>query len=59
MLADTLPTVDISGAMTSGINTTVTNTIAIFSAIIPYGLTIFGAKYAWIKGVGFFSKLAK
>jgi len=55
----TEPTIDIAGPLTTAMNTTVTNTIACFSAIIPIGLTIFGAKFAWIKGVSFFSRIAK
>ena len=51
-------TLDIAGPLTAAMNTTVTNTIACFSAIIPIGLTIFGAKFAWIKGVAFFSSIA-
>lgn len=50
--------VNIATALTDALNTTVTNTIAAFSAIIPIGLTIFGAKFAWIKGVQFFSRIA-
>lgn len=50
--------VDIAGPLTTAMNSTVTNTIACFSAIIPIGLTIFGAKFAWIKGVQFFSSIA-
>lgn len=51
-------TIDISGPLTTAMNTTVTNTIACFSAIIPIGLTIFGAKFAWVKGIQFFSRIA-
>lgn len=50
--------IDISGPLTTAMNTTVTNTIACFSAIIPIGLTIFGAKFAWTKGIQFFSRIA-
>jgi hypothetical protein len=50
--------VDYSTALSSGLTDVVTNTIACFSAIIPIGLTIFGAKFAWVKGVQFFSRLA-
>jgi len=51
-------TVDIATPLTAAMTDTVTNTIACFSAIIPIGLTIFGAKFAWIKGVQFFSSIA-
>jgi hypothetical protein len=58
--ADTVtPTIDIAGPLTTGLNTTVTNTLACFSAIIPIGLTIFCAKFAWVKGIAFFAKIAK
>lgn len=50
--------VDITGPLQTALNTTITNTIACFSAIIPIGLTIFGAKFAWTKGVQFFSRIA-
>ena len=54
----TPPPIDITGPMTTALTTTVTNTLACFSAIIPIGLTIFAAKFAWIKGVQFFSRIA-
>jgi len=51
-------TIDIVGPLTTAMNTTITNTLACFSAVIPIGLTIFGAKFAWIKSVQFFSSIA-
>lgn len=53
----TPPAFDAS-VLTNAIGTTVTNTITMFSALVPIGLAIFGAKFAWVKGVQFFSKLA-
>lgn len=54
-----LPTLDISGPLTTALNSTVTNTIAMFSAVIPFGLLIFTAKFCYVKGVDFFANLAK
>lgn len=51
-------TVDFVTPITTAAQSTVTNTISCFSAIIPIGLTIFTAKFVWIKAVQFFSKLA-
>ncbi|MNM42866.1 hypothetical protein D3C81_537140 [compost metagenome] len=53
-----METIDITGPLTTAINSTVTNTVACFSAVIPIALTIFGLKFAWIKSVQFFSTLA-
>lgn len=57
-LLNMVATVDYTTALTTGLGDIVTNTIACFSAVIPIALTIFGCKFAWIKSIQFFSKLA-
>lgn len=52
-------TIDLQTPLQTALNDTVTNTIACFSIIIPIGLTIFGAKFAWIKSIDFFAGLAR
>lgn len=51
-------TVDFITPITTAAQSTVTNTVSCFAAIIPIGLTIFTAKFVWMKSVQFFSKLA-
>lgn len=53
------PAIDFVGPITSSVGGCVTNTIALFSAILPIGITIFTAKFAWVKSIAFFSKIAK
>lgn len=45
----------ISGSM----QTIVTDTIASIAAIAPIGITIFGAMFAWKKGIQFFKSVTK
>jgi hypothetical protein len=52
-------TTDISGAMTTSLQSVVTNTLACIAAVAPIGITIFGAILAWKVGVKFFKGLAK
>ncbi|WP_297430842.1 hypothetical protein, partial [Clostridium sp.] len=51
-------TIDFITPITTAAQSTVTNTIGCFSAIIPIAITVFTAKFVWIKSVQFFSKLA-
>ncbi len=61
MLAYTIPahadTLDLATPMTTALNSTVTSTIGIFALILPIGLSIFAAKFAYIKAIDFFAKL--
>lgn len=54
----TMPTVDLSGPFTSAIGNTVTQTVGLFGAVVPYALLIFGAKFAWVKSVAFFASMS-
>lgn len=49
----------ITTAITTALQSVVTDTIAAISAVAPIGITIFGATFVWKKGVQFFKGVAK
>lgn len=59
-----LPTVahaadSVSTTISTSMQTIVTDTIASIAAIAPIGITIFGAMFAWKKGIAFFKQVTK
>lgn len=58
-----LPTVahaeGVSATITTSMQTIVTDTITSIAAIAPIGITIFGAMFAWKKGLQFFKQVTK
>lgn len=58
-----LPTVahaeSVSTTITTSMQTIVTDTITSIAAIAPIGITIFGAMFAWKKGLQFFKQVTK
>lgn len=64
-IAMSIPTIahaetpDISATMTTAMQSIVTQTLASIAAIAPIGITIFGAMFAWKKGIQFFKGVTK
>lgn len=50
---------DVASSITTSLNSVVTNTLGAITAVAPIGITIFGAMFAWKKGVQFFKGVAK
>lgn len=46
-------------AITTALQTVVTDTIAAITAVAPIGITIFGTMLAWKYGVRFFKTISK
>lgn len=57
--AEEVSSPNVASAMTSAMQGIVTNTLSAISAIAPIGITIFGAMFAWKKGVQFFKGVTK
>lgn len=64
-IAMSIPTIahaevpDVTTSMTTAMQSIVTQTLNSISAIAPIGITIFGAMFAWKKGVQFFKGVTK
>ena len=52
-------TVSVSSMISTSMQTIVTDTISSIAAIAPIGITIFGAMFAWKKGIQFFKSVTK
>lgn len=50
---------DVGASMTGAMQTIVTQTLSSIAAIAPIGITIFGAMFAWKKGIEFFKNVTK
>lgn len=53
------PSSSIATSISTSMQQIVTDTMAAISAIAPFAVTIFGATFAWRKGVQFFKGVAK
>lgn len=49
----------VGATITTSMQTIVTDTITSIAAIAPIGITIFGAMFAWKKGLQFFKQVTK
>lgn len=49
----------IATAISTALQGLVTDTISAIAAVAPYGITVFGATFAWKKGTQFFRSMAK
>lgn len=49
----------VSTTVSSSLQTITTDVLATVAAVAPIGLTIFGAMFAWRKGVQFFKSVTK
>lgn len=64
-MAMSIPTIahaevpNVSESMTTAMQSIVTQTLASIAAIAPIGITIFGAMFAWKKGIQFFKGVTK
>lgn len=50
---------DVASSMATAMQQIVTTTLSAITAIAPIGITIFGAMFAWKKGVQFFKGVTK
>lgn len=53
------PTSSIATSISNSMQQIVTDTIATIGAVAPIGITIFGAMFAWKKGIQFFRGVTK
>lgn len=51
---ETVATVDISGALTSSLNSVISQTLTLMTGILPVALSLFGISFAVKKGMKFF-----
>lgn len=64
-MAMSIPTIahaeapNVAESMTTAMQSIVTQTLASIAAIAPIGITIFGAMFAWKKGIQFFKGVTK
>lgn len=64
-MAMSIPTIahaetpNVAESMTTAMQSIVTQTLSSIAAIAPIGITIFGAMFAWKKGIQFFKGVTK
>lgn len=59
VFASEVPSSSIATSISNSMQQIVTDTIATIGAVAPIGITIFGAMFAWKKGIQFFRGVTK
>ena len=50
---------DMTGVLTSSVQSIVTNTLSAISAVAPIGITVFASMFVWKKGLKFFKQTSQ